>query len=370
MERKKELDSIRGLAAVTIVVFHLWLRHVGTLGWAVNVFFVLSGYLITSIILTNELNDHFVLTFYARRCLRIWPIYYLTLAMLVLLHPFLPIRGSLEELPFYFTYTQEITHYWSARDPTFPEAFRHTWTLAIEEQFYLLWPALLWLVGRRRLPILATALIGLAVAARALDLNHFILVTQCDGLALGGLLAWLLAERSRSGAIAPSSRLWLTVLSFALSAPLVAVVVVAKAQIAERPELRASAATESLVLLLGNLVFFAMTATVVLNAGRPWLALLRDKRLVYLGTISYGIYLYHHFIFKIWESYAVYYGWPSNLATDLAKLGASLGAAALSWRFVERPILALKDRFPYQRVAQRELSVPGDVGELGGMETG
>ena len=79
MRRIKELDSIRGLAALAIVFFHLWRHALSILGTAVDLFFVLSGYLITTIILTNALNDHFLFSFYMRRGLRIWPIYYLTL---------------------------------------------------------------------------------------------------------------------------------------------------------------------------------------------------------------------------------------------------------------------------------------------------
>ena len=370
MQRIRELDSIRGLAALAIVIFHLWLRQVGALGLAVNVFFVLSGYLITSIILNNELTDHFLITFYARRCLRIWPIYYLTLAILVLVNPWLPTPGNLEEWPYYLTYTQGIAHSWVGREPTFPDAFQHTWTLAIEEQFYLFWPALLWMIGRRRLPLIAFILIVLAVFARALGLNRFILITQCDGLALGGLLAYLMAARERFQSILASSRRRLTVLSVIVSGLLFGFLVLARGLPGHRLNVVGNAALESLVLLASNLILFAMTAVVVLNAGKPWLVWLRDKRLVYLGTISYGLYLYHQFLFNIWDNYATYYGWRNTLATDLAKVGASVAIASLSWRFVERPILTLKDRFLYQSAAAPELDIPGTVNELGRVEAG
>ncbi len=176
------------------------------LGQAINLFFVLSGYLITSIILNHELTERFLFAFYARRCLRIWPIYYLTLLLLVVINPLLPTRENLEDLPYYLTYTQEITHYWSGRDPSFPHAFRHTWTLAIEEQFYLLWPALLFLAGRRRIPVVALILVAVAVVARAFDFNLFILLTQCDGLALGGLLAYLIGGANRDWTLTPATR--------------------------------------------------------------------------------------------------------------------------------------------------------------------
>ncbi len=149
MPRIKELDSVRGLAALAIVFFHLWFPQVVVLGLGVNLFFVLSGYLITTIILGHTLNPRFLISFYARRGLRIWPIYYLSLAGLVLLFQLLPLSGDLSEWPSYLTYIQGLSHYWSGREPTFPLAFQHTWSLAIEEQFYLFWPMLIGLVGRR-----------------------------------------------------------------------------------------------------------------------------------------------------------------------------------------------------------------------------
>jgi peptidoglycan/LPS O-acetylase OafA/YrhL len=370
MRRIKELDSIRGLAALAIVVFHLWLRQVGSLGLAVNVFFVLSGYLITSIILNNEPTEHFLITFYIRRCLRIWPIYYLALAVLVLINPWLPTRGNLEDLTYYLTYTQEISHYWSTSEPTFPDAFRHTWSLAIEEQFYLFWPAILLLAGRRRLPVLAAILVALAVVARALDLNHFILITQCDGLALGGFLAHLLAGKDRMQAMSMASRTRLTGLCAAVSGLSIALVVLAGWVQTRRPELIAPAAIKSLMLFGINLLILAMTAAVVVNAGGLRLRWLRDRRLVYMGTISYGLYLYHQVVFSVWENFAVQYGWRGGLLTDVAKFSACVALASLSWHLLERPILALKDRFTYQVVAPVELEIPGKVNDLGGVEAG
>src|SRR5271165_6650284 len=105
MQRVQEFDSIRGLASLAIVVYHLWLSNIGLLGAAVDLFFVLSGFLITSILLTHVMSHRFLLSFYARRALRIWPIYYLSLLILVLLHPLMPGPGSLDGLPYFATFT-------------------------------------------------------------------------------------------------------------------------------------------------------------------------------------------------------------------------------------------------------------------------
>jgi peptidoglycan/LPS O-acetylase OafA/YrhL len=101
MQRIKEFDSIRGLASLAIVVYHLWLTQIGLLlDAAVDLFFVLSGFLITSILLTNPMGSRFLVCFSARRALRIWPIYYLSLRTMVLINPLTAEPASLDGLPF------------------------------------------------------------------------------------------------------------------------------------------------------------------------------------------------------------------------------------------------------------------------------
>jgi peptidoglycan/LPS O-acetylase OafA/YrhL len=113
-----------------------------------------------------------------------------------------------------------------------------------------------------------------------------------------------------------------------------------------------------------SLAFFALVGTIVLHAGHPRLRLLRDKRLVYLGSISYGLYLYHHFIFEICLYYQTYYNLGDSLLVDIAKLALSIGLSALSWRYVERPILGLKDRFLYHDVRPSEHAVSPTVDDI------
>jgi len=404
MQRVKELDSLRGLAALTIVLYHLWLERFGILGSSVDLFFVLSGYLITKIILSNTLTSHFLITFYIRRGLRIWPIYYLLLLVLVVVLPALPSAGTLDDLPYYLTFTQEIARYKPLSPPTFPSAFRHTWSLAIEEQFYLIWPPLFWWLGRKRLPLLSLSLVTLSAAARACGLSAFILITHCDGLALGGLLAGLLPAATKcSGgkdsaqvgqafqpdvrlesltypvlsAAAPlgadESRRGLVRLLWVLALGAAALLAVTIALPHGLDEVWPAAVPEpferTFKPLFLNLVFFALVGLTVLHAGDPRLFWLRDARLVYLGSISYGLYLYHHFIFEICKYYERAFGLSPGLFWDLVKLAASVSVAMLSWQLFERPILSLKDRFGYQRAAEADGAnfPPLAKGGLGGV---
>jgi peptidoglycan/LPS O-acetylase OafA/YrhL len=364
MRRVTELDSLRGLAALTIIFYHLWFMHVPQLGTAVDLFFVLSGFLITTIILDNAATEGFLVTFYVRRSLRIWPIYYLSLLALVVLNPFLPTPEPMDGLPYYLTYTQMLPLYWSGVEPPFSRAFEHTWTLAIEEQFYLLWPALVCLLGRRRLIPLALALVVSAVWARYQGMNPLLLITHCDGLALGGLLALLLNDRER---VARRSK-WLT-LGFialgltALSFPAWDRRLIARLSgIVSIPASEHHLALHSLRRLWVNLGFLSMVGVCIVNAGRPALGWLRDRRLAYLGQISYGLYLYHLIVFRISDNLARAHGFGETIGLDAIKLALMFALAALSWSFIERPILALKDRFDYRRKISAYVGVPASAG--------
>jgi peptidoglycan/LPS O-acetylase OafA/YrhL len=368
MQRVNELDSIRGVAALVIVFYHLsWVR-LGLLGTAVDLFFVLSGYLITSILLSHPPSRGFLFAFYARRGLRIWPIYYLSLLILVMINPWTPVPGRLDGLPYSLTFTQFVPYYWSDSAPAFIPAFRHTWSLAVEEQFYLIWPALLWLVGRKGLTASATALIGCSVLMRSLGFNRWILATNCDALALGAILASLLNESSRTETRRGNPTLYLA-LALASAAYWVASAVLLQFVTSRLGDeiVTAVRATEMLSL---HIVFFAMVGLTVLHAGHPWLYLLRDRRLVYFGQISYGLYLYHHIIFILWDDYATKLGLGNHVVWDLAKVGASVAVAALSYRFIECPILRWKDRFPYRAAPPRDLEPRGEWLPVTGAETG
>ena len=344
--RIAELDSLRGLAAVAILVFHLN-PPAFFAGWTgVDLFFVLSGYLITGIILRHGGGPGFLATFYVRRGLRIWPIYYLCLAVVVLVVQRMPKPLSLASLPYYATYTQNVPLYLHNEAPSL-RPFDHTWTLALEEQFYILWPALVLLAGRARIVPLCLATIAVSVMARAdgyLAWGHFserILLARCDGFALGGLLAAIL--------IPPPSRRVVAGLIFALAG---AIAWIVWGSITSGGALRflgmPTPAEPATTILAVGVVYFGVVGLVAVGAGSPWLAPLRFLPLAYLGKISYGLYLYHYPIFWVIDGYDFVYDQPWRVR--VAKLAATLVVAVASWHLVEAPILRLKDRFAYRIV--------------------
>lgn len=345
MRRVLELDALRGIAALMVVSLHLGLgAEYAVLASAVDMFFVLSGYLITRIILSHETKPAFLRPFYARRVLRIWPIYYAVLLGFVVVNPLLTYKQRTTGLPYYLTFTQFLPRYWFAQPPPFSIYFAHTWTLAAEEQFYLLWPLVAVLFGRRGLLAAIPLLVGSAFVGR-FWLWPMLLVTNWDGFALGALLAWMLGEPGSARARRPWVVVGLAALGVAMLAyPWIQTRVegLALTALGDWPNLAYSLNASRLSLL-----YFAIVGLVVAFAGHPLLRPLRDPSLCYLGTISYGIYLYHLPLFALMSPSHFTALCRDSMALDALKLAATFALAVVSWEFLEKPLLRLKDRFPY-----------------------
>lgn len=165
------LDGYRGCAVLLVVSAH-YLPHrglgvfglVGSFGWTgVDAFLVLSAYLITSILYRQRGSNGFFQRFYTRRALRLFPLYYFILLVTLALTPFLHIHWRLGHLPFFLYATNIVLPLDQSLGGLGPLNFRHLWTLALEEQFYLVWP---WFVGSRlsRSTLVTICWIGIAAA--------------------------------------------------------------------------------------------------------------------------------------------------------------------------------------------------------------
>jgi peptidoglycan/LPS O-acetylase OafA/YrhL len=352
MRRVPELDALRGLAAAEVLIFHLYPERVHG-GWAgVDLFFVLSGYLITAIILAHAGTDGFLPRFYARRTLRIWPIYYLTILGFAAINPYLSRPQSLAELPYLLTFTKNLPLYWRDTVPSLIRPLDHTWTLSLEEQFYLIWPATVLLVGPRRLvPLcIATALFSPFWREGRYILFWYphpdrTLVGHCDGFALGGLLAALMAEARRRPRFVRPLRIGLAAAMAAALAYLAWSCATHGTFDYLAPPQPGEHGTRAWLMFAFALLFAGLVGLVASFAGHAALGPLRLRPLVYLGQISYGLYLYHQVIYWLLDGCAIREDQPLPVAA--AKLAVCLVAAVLSWELVERPILALKGRFRY-----------------------
>jgi peptidoglycan/LPS O-acetylase OafA/YrhL len=356
MRRIPELDAVRGLAAIVIVLYHV-APGVAPFGWlAVDFFLILSGYLITTILLKNQNDRRLLYNFYARRSLRIWPIYYLTVlgmaGLVFLLRRYLPRDYSFEALPQYLVYMQHIEAYWGGREPKLFPGLSHTWTLALEEQFYLIWPILVCLAGRRWVIPLASLYLVISVLFRSLGYPAVLLLSRGDGFALGSMLAAFLLDREsvvrdaavwtrRMGIVAAGALAWITVPYLLPTEFLV------------RMGALSLWAKDVALILPMCVLFFAVVGLLVVHNGRRLLAPLRGRALVGTGVISYGIYLYHVPVIMLVELVFRKFGIVHTLGPDrplyrgAIEIVVTVVLALLSWRFVERPILGLKERFQY-----------------------
>lgn len=351
MRRVPEFDGLRGVAAITIVMFHLrYMLAYPLLGTAVDLFFVLSGYLITTILLDGEAaaTGPFLRAFYARRALRIWPIYYLTLAVFLVVNPRLPWPNPTAGWAYYATYMQYVQAYWSAPFPAFCRHFSHTWTLAIEEQFYLFWPLLVRWSGRRRLWVLIVPLLLTPIVLRSRGMFGHLLLTRCDGLAWGAVLSLVLRDGDRVRRHRAAYRLgFAAVIGAALSFAawrrpfLIALMPWA-------PSWPWLGIAESLSIARMAAFHFGVVGLVACLEGSPWVRVLRRRPLVFLGKTSYGLYLYHPFVFVLVAVAHQSLGIKGSVWIDTGKVALCVGVASLSWWGVERPLLGLKDRVRYR----------------------
>ena len=350
-EHLQELDGLRAIAIATVFAFHMRLPGF-SLGWAgVQLFFVISGFLITRILLKSRQRPRYFRNFYIRRTLRIFPIYYL---LLVAYFAVAWIEGDTHTvglMPYYLTYTQ--TYPQIASNFTDARLLVHTWTLAIEEQFYLMWPLAIFLLRGRWLVGALAGCFGLALATRLWaqeQVNTFLSVawlpTQLDLLAAGAVIAVLSATLD-----AAALRRWGYVLATVGSVAACAIVVHGGLDAYWSPMTWVHLPT-SPYLPTAMAVAFAGVVALTATQARPtrWLA---NRAMMRVGKISYGLYLFHPFVFRLADHLggplvqAVHSASLHRLAAIglmIAKFAAVLLAAECSWRFYEGPINALKDR--------------------------
>lgn len=370
-----ELDGLRGVAVAGVMLMHFIgsippqtplenaIFKAATYGvWGVDLFFVLSGFLITGILYDAKGSKGYFQNFYARRTLRIFPLYYAILLLIFVLIPAsLLVRvdpallGAREAQAWVWPY---LTNIYLARAGSFALPYiSHFWSLAVEEHFYLVWPFVVAYLSRGAvmrwcvvLGLAATSLrIGLGLAG--VNATAIFVLTPCrlDTLCAGAFLA--LAARGPLGA-AIAARLnlavWLSGGATFVASAWHAVVGTA----------------DVFVLPLRGLtmaLFFGLVVYAVCDERGPALLKrpLRARWLRSLGKYSYGLYVFHGLISYWMHSRHITASLTQMLGSHgLAMavevtlgLTASIVISVLSFEFFERPLLKLKDRFAYGSTA-------------------
>ncbi|HUP91355.1 MAG TPA: acyltransferase [Solimonas sp.] len=346
------MDGLRGLAVAGVLALHTSTR-LFFWGWAcVDLFFVLSGYLITTILLANAGSPRMLVSFYVRRALRIWPVYYLALLVTLLIYfvggklgsgawPGMPDGQWLSFI--FLQYTDQYLP--GAPDIEYIWYFAHSWSLAVEEQFYLLWPLVFFLLrpGLRALFAGCAVLIALAMWARAQGWYIYLLLTRIDGLLFGIVLAYLVSGPGRILYRLPAR--WL---GYAAAAGVVLVAPYLLVGYGHRLSPNFSDRTVEVAAFC--LLSAALVAAAVRWSGAAWLGWLRVRPLVHLGRISFAVYMYHVPVGYL-TLVAVEHGYLTRHQGHLAMWIVSLLVAHLSFVLIERQVLSLKERFPYTRPA-------------------
>ena len=345
---RPQLDSLRAFAVSAVLIHHFfpvvhWL--IGGLAgfFGVKLFFVLSGFLITRILLEGRTEAEAVgmlrvaRQFYIRRTLRIFPLYYFAIAAGLLLG-LSPIR---EELWWLVTYS---FNFRIALTGVFPESISHFWTLAVEEQFYLVWPWFILLLPSRRLVPVTVAIIAIGPLYRILALTagfgggafYATPFSSLDALGGGALLA-MLSTGSEARASVRKYRPYVLAAGLALFAIVQLIA-----------GLSSVGHALYLVFIDSAVVLVSVWLVSYANDGFTGTAgYLFDSRWVqYVGRISYGLYVYHLLLFiPVFDfGRSIGIGWQTgDYLHGAASVIVTLVVASISWHLLERPINALKD---------------------------
>jgi peptidoglycan/LPS O-acetylase OafA/YrhL len=340
------INGLRGLAVIGVLLFHLGIPKC-SLGWVgVELFFVISGFLITRILLNTRQDQSYFKNFYARRTLRIFPIYYLVVITYTAVVFFLS-AGDLRSLPLYYVYLQTIPQLRSQFSVA--PMLGHTWTLAIEEQFYLIWPLMVFLLKGRKLLIVIILMIFVALGLRFVSLkfaNPFLvdgwLGVQLDALAAGAAVAYTSRIYDRH-----VMQRWLSVAFFLGSASLLILVSRVGTQVFWTPKIWGRTWYGPLVMSILACTFSGAVGLVAV--GHRWTRWLEFRPLMSWGRISYGIYLFHPFIFLFVDAIVRHtgqvHGHLVSRSVILIKLALAYLVALISWKLIESPINQLKSRF-------------------------
>lgn len=399
-----ELDGLRGTAIVLVLICHysFWiappdwlvaiLKLISFQGWiGVNLFFVLSGFLITGILLDSKGQQCYFRNFYFRRTLRIFPLYYgvllSALAVLLAMRARLPnfyasdhhARALLAAMPWFFTYTTNIGEALLNLNASY---FNHFWSLAVEEQFYLVWPMMVFALPARRL---FTLCIGLAAAALACRIGMTLagfssgsiyLFTPCqlDPLAAGAAVAIILRDRELAEKIGRLMPWAAWILLVAVGAVLVggpALGLLSEALPRQVIEYGNPARGLAVIVwpnvwelnffdTLVALAFAFGLLQVISQPGGLLRRLLMWHPLRIAGTYSYGLYVYHYIVLALAEAAVYRLPWlgrlighslAASLAFIVANAAVSFAIAFASYHLYEKHFLKLKKYFPERATA-------------------
>jgi peptidoglycan/LPS O-acetylase OafA/YrhL len=357
------LDGIRGTAILLVLAYHLIqsvqyefgfglnnpLLNAAVFGWTgVDLFFVLSGFLITGILFDHKGSDHYFKHFYMRRALRIFPLYFGTLLVILLLRLLWPAGGTqiygTESQSWMWVYMTNVVMAWKGAGAF--GVLDHFWSLAIEEHFYMVWPFVVFVLNRQQLMRVAAVVIVVALVARTgLTLNglnslaiYILTPLRLDALCMGALLALVVRGPAGISRLIGPAKL----VSLITGVAIVAIIVTRRTWHWDDPVMQ----TIGFSLLA---VFFG--SILILAVGSRLEQVFNVSILRWFGKYSYGMYVWHPIVFVLFFHTDVARGIRGG--NGLVEMFASIGIAVaivfaltlLSWNLWESQFLKLKRRF-------------------------
>jgi peptidoglycan/LPS O-acetylase OafA/YrhL len=351
MERTKEhyfrqLDGLRFVAIFMVLVAHylqwqwanVWLLKF-PFTYGVTLFFVLSGFLITRILLSqSDFEPKRVLrTFYIRRIFRIFPVYYVAIFGLLLLG----YENARELFPWLVTYTINI--YESIHNTVAVGNFNHFWSLAVEEQFYLIWPFLVLFLPKKYFLPLTLSLVLMSVGYKVYLYeftpnwvrNDVSLFTNFNSLGMGGILAYVYMYRREDFE------------KFASNKALIPLTLLAFFTVFIRTIYDLEMFKSTLMQFVWVVFFTSVIARSIIGFSGIIGFFLENPVIVYLGRISYGIYIFHQFVpsfvFASQPSWGYLLG--NKYLAFVVFFGITVAISTISWYVLERPMNKLKQKF-------------------------
>ncbi len=340
------LDGLRGVAIILVLLIHFYSI---TLGWVgVDLFFVLSGFLITNILLRYESTFHSYKIFIIRRCLRIFPIYFLTLFMVFivggeLFHKYINGFEVLSSNQLYFwTYLQ---NFFLATNIEKPTTLNHFWSLAVEEQFYIIYPILIFAFKKniRHLLSLLSLFVALSLILKLtsnnIAVNYSLLPYRMDSLILGAILSILLANNIKIKSV-------FIYLTLAVSAITFLLIGIQEGSFAHTTLWMSKLGYFSIDLFFATLLFLSLINN---KTGSYIRKTLDNKLLIEFGKYSYGIYVIHWPIKQLVLNSKIFVGLGPTLLINTVSLIISLVVSYLIYHSFEVKFLNLKSQFEIKK---------------------
>lgn len=365
MKRKvyfENLDGLRFIAFLSVFLFHSFytpfdfikednffsfFHFITRYGWlGVNFFFVLSGFLITYLLLVEEQSEGKIniFKFYMRRILRIWPLYYLIVFFCFVIYPILSDNFADTpdfSLPNIYLFLFHLSNYSYIYNPSDIPTLNILWTISIEEQFYLIWPLVLLVVKKRKRFVFIALLILISIIFQWIykddfHYSHHHIITNMSDLAIGGLSALLIFNVN-------AFRLFIEKLSFNYILTTYTFISIYFLSMVFNMVTNISLLTAlsfSFIILEQN---FSVNSIFKISKV-PFVS--------YLGTITYGLYCYHYLSLLLAIKVSNYLGMNKSvfgvlIFENLLGLSITIVVSIISYRIFEKPFLKLKSRFSF-----------------------